>query len=80
MRQTHKYTSSHYTDDTGFPLVWIITRFFQKRAKVAIEQEAEEYHQRSRCRGGKIIGRVAGPEAYVGQSAVRRQEQKVTQA
>src|SRR5690242_17770487 len=75
MRQTRGYTASQYAHDSGFPLVWII-RLFTRRARKGIEEEAEEYHQRKMDgQQRKIIGRVAGPEAFTGKSAVRIQQQ-----
>lgn len=71
MRQTHEYTSSNYTRDTGFPLVWIITYFFKRSAAKSYEtkEEPDKYHQRNIGQGRKIIGRAAGPEAFTGKSS-----------
>lgn len=70
MKQTHEYTSDHYRRDNGFPLAWIITYFFRRGAKIdETKEEPEKYHQRHIGQGRKIIGRVAGPEAYTGSSA-----------
>lgn len=78
MKQTHNYTGSHYVSDNGFPLTWIF-KIFTKRATSRIADEAEEHHERHRTvRSGKIIGRVAGPEAYTGKSAsIRTKEQAI---
>ena len=71
MRETHDYSASQYVRDNGFPLTWIV-RLFTKRATSRIHEEAEENHHRHHSgRAGKIIGRVAGPEAYTGKSAMR---------
>lgn len=38
-------------------------------------EEADEYHVRNAsARQGKIIGRVAGPQAFTGRSATRQKE------
>lgn len=75
MRQTHEYSSTHYTRDTGFPLVWIFTYFFKRGAKsIDKEVEASKYDQGQIGGGRKIIGRAAGQDAYVGKSAARFKE------
>lgn len=70
MRQTHEYTSSQYNADNGFPLTWLFKRHLKKKIRSGIQGEAEENHRKHEAaRSGKIIGRVAGPEAYIGKSA-----------
>lgn len=73
MRQTHNYTASQYTHATASPLAWIV-HLFTKRKSAGIAEEAEEYYQRKNAgQRKKIIGRVAGPEAFTGASATRIQ-------
>ena len=77
MRQTTSYTGTHYSRDNGFPIVGWIVRIFTKRATSGIEDEAGESLRRNTAgQRAKIIGRVAGPEAWKGKSAERRQEGK----
>lgn len=74
MRTTNDYTGSQYARDNGFPLVWI-ARLFMKRAQKGASEEADEHFAKSNAqRKGKIIGRVAGADAYTGASATRYKE------
>lgn len=78
MRQTHKYTSAQYNADNGFPIASWFRRNLRKMVDAQIKAEAEEDYSRSKlARSGKIIGRVAGPEAYLGKSSqIRTKEQE----
>ena len=75
MRQTHNYKASQYANENASPLAWII-HLFTKRKSAHIAEEAEEYHRRNDIgRRKRIVGRVAGPEAFTGNAAIPFQPQ-----
>lgn len=77
MRPTHEYTYKHYNADNGFPIASGIVRSLRKLIDNSMKAESEERHSRSKAGyKGKIVGRVAGPDAYHGKSAnLRKKEQ-----
>lgn len=82
MRQTHKYTYKQYNADNGFPLASGIVRSMKKLINESMKAESEERHAHSKASyKKKIVGRVAGPEAYHGKSAsLRMKEQSSSKA
>lgn len=55
-------------------MIWIF-RCCLARTMADTREEADEYHLRNAsARQGKIIGRVAGPQAFTGTSATRQSE------
>lgn len=65
MHQTRRYSAQQHSRDNAFPRSWII-RLFTQRVTSKIQEEAEENHHRH-CSGrnGKIIGKVAGRDAWI---------------
>lgn len=58
MKQTHSYSSTHYTHDNGFPLSWCC-RCWMSDATDARRAEAEDHYQRTKTRPGIVVGRPA---------------------
>lgn len=77
MRNSQPYTGTQYTRENGFRLVGAIMRLLGKRlTSNVIETEAADYYQqKAEQKKGKIIGKVAGREAYQGESGRRRFEE-----
>ncbi|KAK5943523.1 hypothetical protein PMZ80_004531 [Knufia obscura] len=84
MRQSQTYTSSDYTRDTGFPLVWLVTCLFTRRAKKSAQDEVEENAERERkARAGKIVGKPAPREtsrAGVGAGGAMAEQKRCNRA
>lgn len=70
MRETYPYTGKDYGRDNNFRQSWILKEIFTRGARASVEEEIKEYNLRhDNARNGKIIGKPAGREAYLGKSA-----------
>lgn len=76
MRQTHAYGSSDYAGENASCLGWICTCCFRSGSRTTVEEEIEESARRHRAKEGVIIGRVAGREAYLGNSGMIYEQQQ----
>ncbi|KAK5028267.1 hypothetical protein LTS07_006358 [Exophiala sideris] len=69
MKSQYNYSASDYVRDNGYILTWMCKCCCATRATSGMDEEFQEYQQRTKVQPGTVIGRPAGREAYLGRSA-----------